>query len=149
MTVTTQLAGKRPRLTQKKSSTRTTAARMRALENLRAAKSPHDVELMGLYPSEEGSIEALFIRYGVKDVKVVEDRALSEAGAKREELRTMVGERYRDLLGAADSIVRMRKSSAALLSGLGTILQDCSKSNMLAKSEAGKSLTLANIAAKA
>lgn len=40
------------------------------------------------------------------------------ANAKVAELRTMVGERYRDLLAAADSIVRMRGAADKLLDRL-------------------------------
>ena len=40
------------------------------------------------------------------------------ADTKVADLRTMVGERYRDLLSAADSIVRMREASEKLVDGL-------------------------------
>lgn len=43
------------------------------------------------------------------------------AGLKVSDLRTMVGERYRDLLAAADSIVRMRTSAEKLVERLDRV----------------------------
>lgn len=43
------------------------------------------------------------------------------ANAKVAELRTMVGERYRDLLAAADSIVRMRSAAVKLVDKLDKV----------------------------
>lgn len=51
-------------------------------------------------------------------------RACSDAAAaKVAELRTMVGERYRDLLSAADSIVRMRSAAVKLVDRLDAVHQ--------------------------
>lgn len=78
-------------------------------------------------------VDALFARFGVKEVRGIAVRGRDKADAKREELRTMVGERYRDLLGAADSIVRMRRSSAALLGRLSRAREECDRDNMVAR----------------
>lgn len=43
------------------------------------------------------------------------------AATKVSDLRTMVGERYRDLLSAADSIVRMRLSAEKLVEKLDRV----------------------------
>ena len=43
------------------------------------------------------------------------------ADAKVADLRTMVGERYRDLLSAADSIVRMRTAAEKLVERLDNV----------------------------
>ncbi|KAI0830492.1 hypothetical protein BC628DRAFT_871518 [Trametes gibbosa] len=49
---------------------------------------------------------------------MVQHRLRAEADAKQEELRLMVGERYRDLLQASTSILALAKSSAHVLEAL-------------------------------
>ncbi|GAA6062002.1 hypothetical protein JCM10212_006077 [Sporobolomyces blumeae] len=75
--------------------------------------NPDLVDLMAL---EEPDV--VFRMFGVRDVRKIEQRASEAANAKVAELRTMVGERYRDLLAAADSIVRMRGAADKLLDRL-------------------------------
>ncbi|PCH33973.1 hypothetical protein WOLCODRAFT_94557 [Wolfiporia cocos MD-104 SS10] len=53
----------------------------------------------------------LFAKHTVSEVKVVQQRLRSNAEAKQEELRLMVGERYRDLLQASTSIISMALTS--------------------------------------
>ena len=102
-----------------------------------ATTRPEDVNLMNLLQSDQDgtSVDTLFVHFAVREVRSIEDRARSDAGAKREELRTMVGERYRDLLSAADSIVRMRKSSTSLLGGLESVAKDCARCTMLQRAK--------------
>lgn len=83
--------------------------------------------------STAAGVDSLFMRFGVKDVKAIANRGRVKAEGKREELRTMVGERYRDLISAADSIVRMRKSSSALTSKLSTARDECDRDIMVAR----------------
>ncbi|KAL7004190.1 hypothetical protein EMMF5_006258 [Cystobasidiomycetes sp. EMM_F5] len=80
--------------------------------------------------SIKAGIDGLFVRFGVKDVRGIAVRGQEKAESKRDELRTMVGERYRDLLGAADSIVRMRKSSSKLLRKLERARDECDRESM-------------------
>jgi len=104
---------------------------------------PHAIDLMrlSLAPNDTSQNEAqagndidnLFVAFSIRDVRAVEERARDEADKKKEDLRTMVGERYRDLLSAADSILRMRKSSTTLLKGLSWINRDCSREHMANK----------------
>jgi hypothetical protein len=49
------------------------------------------------------------------------DSRSDAAAAKVAELRTMVGERYRDLLSAADSIVRMRSAADKLVDRIDNV----------------------------
>ncbi|GAA5950551.1 hypothetical protein JCM21900_001227 [Sporobolomyces salmonicolor] len=75
--------------------------------------SPDELDLMSLEEPDE-----VFRLFGVRDVRKLEKRASDAAAAKVAELRTMVGERYRDLLSAADSIVRMRCAAEKLVERL-------------------------------
>ncbi|KAI0068134.1 hypothetical protein BV25DRAFT_1793601 [Artomyces pyxidatus] len=72
--------------------------------------------------------DELFTKYTVAEVRSVQQRlrcvrasftrALVDADAKQEELRLMVGERYRDLLQASSSIISIAESSKAVLDAL-------------------------------
>ncbi|KAL8293241.1 hypothetical protein RQP46_000935 [Phenoliferia psychrophenolica] len=81
--------------------------------------------------------DEVFRLFGVRDVRGLEKRAAEAAAAKVAELRTMVGERYRDLLSAADSIVRMRAASSKLVDGLDRV--DSVVSNLRAGGDIGTS----------
>ncbi|GJE85819.1 vacuolar protein sorting-associated family 51 protein [Phanerochaete sordida] len=61
----------------------------------------------------------LFTRHTVAEVKVIQQRLRADADAKQEELRLMVGERYRDLLQASTSIISLGHSSNHVLHALG------------------------------
>ncbi|BGP13944.1 hypothetical protein JCM10213v2_001882 [Rhodosporidiobolus nylandii] len=78
--------------------------------------NPDDVDLLALEEPDE-----VFRSFGVRDVRKLEKRASDAAAAKVAELRTMVGERYRDLLAAADSIVRMRTAAEKLVDRLDSV----------------------------
>ncbi|OJT10057.1 Conserved oligomeric Golgi complex subunit 1 [Trametes pubescens] len=60
----------------------------------------------------------LFTKYTVSEIRTVQHRLRAEADAKQEELRLMVGERYRDLLQASTSILALAKSSTNVLEAL-------------------------------
>ncbi|GAA5978474.1 hypothetical protein JCM10908_004369 [Rhodotorula pacifica] len=77
--------------------------------------NPDDVDLLALEDPDD-----VFRAFGVRDVRKIEQRASEAAAAKVAELRSMVGERYRDLLSAADSIVRMRNAADKLVDRLET-----------------------------
>ncbi|XP_051491149.1 LOW QUALITY PROTEIN: conserved oligomeric Golgi complex subunit 1 [Apus apus] len=59
--------------------------------------------------------EALFEAHTAAELRGVERRLRAGIEQKREELRQMVGERYRDLIEAADTIAEMRRSAERLL----------------------------------
>ncbi|THH13587.1 hypothetical protein EW146_g6653 [Bondarzewia mesenterica] len=62
--------------------------------------------------------DELFTKYTVAEVKNVQLRLGADADAKQEELRLMVGERYRDLLQASTSIISIAQSSKRVLDAL-------------------------------
>uniref|UniRef100_A0A8V1AKD6 Conserved oligomeric Golgi complex subunit 1 n=1 Tax=Gallus gallus TaxID=9031 RepID=A0A8V1AKD6_CHICK len=59
--------------------------------------------------------EALFETHTAAELREAERRLRAGIEQKREELRQMVGERYRDLIEAADTIAEMRLSAERLL----------------------------------
>ncbi|KJA28288.1 hypothetical protein HYPSUDRAFT_74168 [Hypholoma sublateritium FD-334 SS-4] len=64
------------------------------------------------------SPDELFTKHTVSEVRAVQQRLKTDADAKQEELRLMVGERYRDLLQASTSIIAIAKSSQYVLHAL-------------------------------
>lgn len=53
-------------------------------------------------------VDTLFERHSVQEIEQIEKMLQTEVEKKKEELRTMVGECYRDLLKAADTIAQMK-----------------------------------------
>ncbi|XP_064423551.1 conserved oligomeric Golgi complex subunit 1 isoform X1 [Latimeria chalumnae] len=70
---------------------------------------------------------ALFERYSAEEIRGVERRVRAEIEQKKEELRQMVGERYRDLIEAADTISEMRQCSERVVEAVQEMYQYCSK----------------------
>lgn len=68
------------------------------------------------------SVEVLFAKHTVDEIRDVEMKTRQEIETKKEDLRQMVGERYRDLIEAADTIAEM-KQCAGNLSGAVKSLQ--------------------------
>ncbi|KAF8899004.1 hypothetical protein BD779DRAFT_52580 [Infundibulicybe gibba] len=64
----------------------------------------HDLE-------QELKPDDLFTKHTVSEVRNVRQQLREDADKKQEELRVMVGERYRDLLQASTSIISMAKSA--------------------------------------
>ncbi|KAJ7225342.1 Vps51/Vps67 domain-containing protein [Mycena pura] len=62
--------------------------------------------------------DELFTKCTVAEVKFAQQRLRADADAKQEELRLMVGERYRDLLQASTSIVSIARSSSRVIGAL-------------------------------
>ena len=48
-------------------------------------------------------LEMVFTSNSIKEIEVLSEGLKRDIGQKREELRTMVGEKYRDLMEAADT----------------------------------------------
>ncbi|KAF9394779.1 hypothetical protein BGZ94_006638, partial [Podila epigama] len=62
---------------------------------------------------------------------------------KKQELRMMVGERYRDLIGAADCIVRMKETALAVQGNIAKMRNSCDihalKRNVAAQTKTAQS----------
>lgn len=75
------------------------------------------------------NVDALFEQHSIAEIDIVQKKIQTEIEKKREELRTMVGERYRDLLKAADTIATMRDSSSELCTQIDNITTNCRSLN--------------------
>uniref|UniRef100_H2Z1D8 Conserved oligomeric Golgi complex subunit 1 n=1 Tax=Ciona savignyi TaxID=51511 RepID=H2Z1D8_CIOSA len=69
----------------------------------------------------------VFERNNVEEIRELEKKTRHEIELKKEELRQMVGERYRDLLEAADKITGMKKYSEIVTSTIKDIQEYKSK----------------------
>ncbi|KAF8323197.1 hypothetical protein DL93DRAFT_2223145 [Clavulina sp. PMI_390] len=65
----------------------------------------------------------LFTRLSVSEVKAIHAKLRHDADSKQDELRTMVGERYRDLLQASTSIISIASVSKTVTSTLEELEQ--------------------------
>ncbi|KAI5121815.1 hypothetical protein M0805_003251 [Coniferiporia weirii] len=76
----------------------------------------------------------IFVRHTVSEVKTILYRLRSDVDAKQEELRLMVGERYRDLLQASTSIISMSQASRRVLDNVDnmkrTVMMDQPRAEM-------------------
>ncbi|KAF9104248.1 Golgi transport complex subunit 1 [Mortierella sp. AM989] len=74
-----------------------------------------------------GSVDAdeLFMKFSVPELNVYERRTRQDIENKKQELRMMVGERYRDLIGAADCIVRMKETAFAVQDNIVRMKDSC------------------------
>ncbi|XP_035198406.1 conserved oligomeric Golgi complex subunit 1 isoform X2 [Oxyura jamaicensis] len=70
---------------------------------------------MAAMAARAAEAEALFEAHTAAELRAAERRLRAGIEQKREELRQMVGERYRDLIEAADTIAEMRLSAERLL----------------------------------
>ncbi|XP_003810569.3 conserved oligomeric Golgi complex subunit 1 isoform X1 [Pan paniscus] len=70
---------------------------------------------------------ALFETHGAEEIRGLERRVRAEIEHKKEELRQMVGERYRDLIEAADTIGQMRRCAVGLVDAVKATDQYCAR----------------------
>uniref|UniRef100_A0A8C2BLM5 Conserved oligomeric Golgi complex subunit 1 n=1 Tax=Cyprinus carpio TaxID=7962 RepID=A0A8C2BLM5_CYPCA len=76
------------------------------------------VPAQSLRVSEIKDPTVLFERYSTEDIRVIERKVRGEIEQKKEELRQMVGERYRDLIDAVDTIGEMRQCSESVVQSI-------------------------------
>uniref|UniRef100_A0A673II39 Conserved oligomeric Golgi complex subunit 1 n=1 Tax=Sinocyclocheilus rhinocerous TaxID=307959 RepID=A0A673II39_9TELE len=69
----------------------------------------------------------LFERYSTEEIRAIERKVRGEIEQKKEELRQMVGERYRDLIDAADTIGEMRQCSESVVQSIQDMYRYCHK----------------------
>lgn len=67
----------------------------------------------------------LFERYSTEEIRRIERRVRGDIEQKKEELRQMVGERYRDLIDAADTIGEMRRCSESVVRSIQDMQRYC------------------------
>ncbi|XP_053504572.1 conserved oligomeric Golgi complex subunit 1 [Ictalurus furcatus] len=83
------------------------------------------VPVQSLRVSDIKDPTVLFERYGTDEIRAVERKVRGEIEQKKEELRQMVGERYRDLIEAADTIGEMRECSEKVVQSIQDMQKYC------------------------
>ncbi|KAG8564813.1 hypothetical protein GDO81_012581 [Engystomops pustulosus] len=86
--------------------------------------------------SEVRDPSALFEVHSAEEIRGLERKVRAEIEQKKEELRQMVGERYRDLIEAADTIGEMRRSAGLVVDSVRDMERYCGA----LKSKAGPAL---------
>lgn len=69
--------------------------------------------------------DLLFENHSIKEIQEIEKKLRNDIERKKEELRQMVGERYRDLMDAADTITEMKDIAAGVTSYVKSIENRC------------------------
>ncbi|KAG7300366.1 hypothetical protein JYU34_015967 [Plutella xylostella] len=69
--------------------------------------------------------DELFQTHFIADIDHVQKTLQYEIERKREELRAMVGEKYRDLIQAADTIEEMKETTASTLNHINEMISAC------------------------
>lgn len=82
---------------------------------------------LSLRVSEIKNPAVLFERYDSDEIRQIERKVRREIEQKKEELRQMVGERYRDLIDAADTIGEMRQCSASVVRSVEDVHRYCQR----------------------
>ncbi|XP_051571204.1 conserved oligomeric Golgi complex subunit 1-like isoform X2 [Myxocyprinus asiaticus] len=85
------------------------------------------VSAQSLRVSEIKDPTVLFERYSTDEIRSIERKVRGEIEQKKEELRQMVGERYRDLIDAADTIGEMRQCSESVVQSIQDMYRYCHK----------------------
>ncbi|CAI5682447.1 unnamed protein product [Oreochromis niloticus] len=80
---------------------------------------------LSLRVSEISDPAVLFQCYNTEEIRGIERKVRGEIEQKREELRQMVGERYRDLIDAADTIGEMKQCSESVVQSIQDMQQYC------------------------
>ncbi|KAH8040264.1 hypothetical protein HPB51_009812 [Rhipicephalus microplus] len=72
-----------------------------------------------------GGTDLLFEQYSIKQIHEIEQSIRADIEKKKEDLRQMVGERYRDLIEAADTIGAMQRTSANVKQYVAQLTEHC------------------------
>uniref|UniRef100_A0A8C2CG78 Conserved oligomeric Golgi complex subunit 1 n=1 Tax=Cyprinus carpio TaxID=7962 RepID=A0A8C2CG78_CYPCA len=83
------------------------------------------VPAQSLRVSEIKDPTVLFERYSADEIRAIERKVRGEIEQKKEELRQMVGERYRDLIDAVDTIGEMRQCSESVVQSIQDMYRYC------------------------
>ncbi|XP_063970712.1 conserved oligomeric Golgi complex subunit 1-like [Lytechinus pictus] len=71
------------------------------------------------------STNQLFEKYTIEEIRKLEKETRDEIETKKEDLRQMVGERYRDLIEAADTITEMKNCSEKIVQSIQDMQKHC------------------------
>lgn len=85
-----------------------------------------------------GGTDMLFEQYGVKQIQEIEQNIRADIEKKKEDLRQMVGERYRDLIEAADTIAKMKETSENVKMYVASLTDQCQNLQQACRSSASK-----------
>ncbi|CAH1796613.1 unnamed protein product [Owenia fusiformis] len=69
----------------------------------------------------------LFEKFTIDEIREIEHKTRSDIERKKEDLRTMVGERYRDLIEAADTISEMKNTVSKVTQSVNSMQGYCQK----------------------
>ncbi|XP_046432315.1 conserved oligomeric Golgi complex subunit 1 isoform X1 [Neodiprion fabricii] len=75
----------------------------------------------------ELDIKTVFEGHTIKEVEQIQKKIQNESERKKVELRTLVGERYRDLIEAADTIAEMKQTSECVIARICNMEETCHK----------------------
>ncbi|KAI9104793.1 hypothetical protein DFS34DRAFT_604511 [Phlyctochytrium arcticum] len=92
---------------------------------------PGPVIAMGGSGTAIEDADQLFVNYSVAEVRHLHNRTSSDIERKKQDLRLMVGEQYRDLIDAADAIKMMHESAVSASSTLEAIEENCNASVLM------------------
>ncbi|CAF0777832.1 unnamed protein product [Didymodactylos carnosus] len=77
---------------------------------------------------EKLDIDSIFVKYTIKEiVENIDQKIKVDMEKKKEELRSMVGERYRELIEAADEMFSMKKCAKEVETSVHSLNEKCSK----------------------
>ncbi|KAK8391544.1 hypothetical protein O3P69_017234 [Scylla paramamosain] len=71
--------------------------------------------------ANEDEVTLLFEQHSITQVQELLNKTRADIECKKEDLRVMVGERYRDLIEAADTIAEMQNSAKAICNNIKTM----------------------------
>ncbi|XP_073244201.1 conserved oligomeric Golgi complex subunit 1-like isoform X2 [Porites lutea] len=101
----------------------------------RSPKSPKTPQISPLSPRQnnaesfhwdaEMDSDSLFSSHTVEEIRAVEHKTRGDIERKKEDLRLMVGERYRDLIDAADTVTEMKTCAGQVMNFVHDIQKQC------------------------
>ncbi|CAG5116585.1 unnamed protein product, partial [Candidula unifasciata] len=80
----------------------------------------------GANVAQPADANALFENHTIEEIRSLEKKIRSDIEKKKEDLRVMVGERYRDLIDAADTITDMKTSAENVMKSISRMEDLCS-----------------------
>ncbi|KAG0423590.1 hypothetical protein HPB47_000629 [Ixodes persulcatus] len=90
-----------------------------------------------------GGTDLLFEQYSIQQIQEIEQNIRADIEMKKEDLRQMVGERYRDLIEAADTIAKMKQTSESVKSYVALLTEQCRDLQQACQSKAARASPLA------